>query len=163
MNRKLFSPSDSLGSACSKRTLMKIQCKWFWMILTLTRSVLFFSCSFDRCKEYCGVDCMILYDWLRQGVNSAAKQGSDIELSKWQTGYRVIEEVYVLACMWWAWGEKRRNEGRGSTLLVFILVSSFSCALLSQCRKKHKDELVQTSFHTRNKIEFIWIDAIFQF
>lgn len=32
-------------------------------------------------------------------MNGAAKQGSDTEVSKWQTGYRVIEEVYVLACM----------------------------------------------------------------
>lgn len=116
VNRKLFSLLDPLGFVCSKRSLIKRQCKWFWMILTLTRVFPkmcspVFSCSFDRCKRYCAVDRMIPYDWLRQGVNSAAKQGSDVELSKWQTGYRVIEEVYVLACMWSAWGEKRVGEG----------------------------------------------------
>lgn len=105
VNRELFFPSDPLDCACSKRSLIKRQCKWLWMILTLTRVFPemcspVFLCSFDRCKGYCIVDSMIPYDWLRQGVNSAAKQGSNVELSKWQTGYRVIEQVYVLACMW---------------------------------------------------------------
>lgn len=96
----------------------------------------YFSCSFDRCKGYCVVDCMIPYDWLSQGMNSAAKQGSNVELSKWQTGYRVIEEVYVLAYMWWAWGELRRG-GEKNTSFEYIPVSYFSCALLPQCKKKY--------------------------
>lgn len=141
VNRKLFSLSDPLGFACSKRSIKKRQCKWFWMILTLTQVFPkmcspVFSCSFDRCKGFCIVDRMIHYDWLRQGVNRAAKQGSDVQLSKWQTGYRVIEEVYVLACMWWAWGDKRRGGGKERITCIHTSFFFF-IALLPQCKKKN--------------------------
>lgn len=62
------------------------------------QSCFFFSHSFDRYKVYCVADGKISYDWLRQGVNSTAKQEREVELSKWQSGYRLIEDVYVQAC-----------------------------------------------------------------
>lgn len=130
------------------------------MILTLTRVFPkmcspVFSCSFDRCKGFCMVDCMVHNDWLRQGVNRAAKQGSAVELSKWQTGYRVIEEVYVLACMWWAWGEKKGRGGR-NTSLVFILVLLFHRMTATVWEETYNlDNLVQSSFHEQNKRKFV--------